>query len=270
MIKSSLRRALPWEARAFLRKVFYFGLKFKCSVCGARVRCFRSAGFDFPVLKELDVVGGKCRAEDTCPVCLSNSRTRLVHHYLWNELDIASSRLRMLHIAPEYGLYLTIRSLGNIDYLPADLSPKRYAHIAPIKHMNVTEIGCPDDSFDAIICNHVLEHVGNDRLAMTELFRVLGPGGWAILQVPISRLLEQTLEDPSISDPSERERRFGQKSHVRIYGSDYVERLTNVGFAVEVFDPGAHWEQETIEALKIDPKEKVFVAHKDKSAKVGE
>ena len=135
--------------------------------------------------------------------------------------------------------------------------------------MNVTEIGCPDDSFDAIICNHVLEHVDDDRQAMAELFRVLGPGGWAILQVPISRRLERTLEDPGLSDPSERERRFGQKSHVRLYGSDYAERLAEVGFAVEVFDPAARWGQDTIEALKIDPKEKIFVAHKDKSPKVG-
>ena len=102
--------------------------------------------------------------------------------------------------------------------------------------MSVTKIPFSDDYFDAIICNHVLEHVVDDSKAMTELFRVLKPGGWAILQVPISMVLEETYEDFSIVDPQHREQAFGQADHVRIYAKDYETRLALAGFKVRIFD----------------------------------
>jgi SAM-dependent methyltransferase len=268
MIKPILRKILPWKARVFLRRILYFGLKFKCSVCRSRVRCFLPAGYEIPVLEELDVIGSKYRAEDTCPVCFSHSRTRLVHHYLLKEMNINTLHLRLLHVAPEFGIYLSIHNISNIDYTPADFSPRRYANTIPIEQMDITQISHSSNSFDSIICNHVLEHIQNDRLAMAELLRVLEPGGWAILQVPVSRKLKQTFEDHNIIDPTEREHYFGQKDHVRIYAMDYVERLTSVGFSVEVFDPLVHWGGETIEALRLNPEEKIFIAHKNKDGNV--
>ena len=91
-------------------------------------------------------------------------------------------------------------------------------------------------SSDAIICNHVLEHIPDDRKAMKELRRVLKPGGWGILQVPISYVLAATHEDPSIVTTEAREQAFGQYDHVRIYAKDYVDRLVGAGFKVEQFD----------------------------------
>jgi ubiquinone/menaquinone biosynthesis C-methylase UbiE len=88
-----------------------------------------------------------------------------------------------------------------------------------------------DRSFDAVLCNHVLEHVPDDRKALGEIFRVLKPGGWAILMVPLSSRAE-TDEDPTVVDPKERERRFGQDDHVRLYGQDYQARLEAAGFHV--------------------------------------
>ena len=76
----------------------------------------------------------------------------------------------------------------------------------------------------------------DDRKAMGELFRVLKPEGFAILQVPISKKAKETFEDFSITSPEERERYFGQKDHVRIYGKDYKRRLESVGFRVELYD----------------------------------
>jgi predicted SAM-dependent methyltransferase len=87
-----------------------------------------------------------------------------------------------------------------------------------------------------IICNHVLEHIIDERRAMYELYSILKQGGWAILQVPISVSLESTYEDFSIITPSEREQVFGQADHVRIYARDYTQRLEQVGFAVDIFD----------------------------------
>jgi ubiquinone/menaquinone biosynthesis C-methylase UbiE len=97
--------------------------------------------------------------------------------------------------------------------------------------MDITNITLPDNSFDVILCNHVLEHVPDDRKAMSELYRVLKPGGWAILQTPMSDK-PQTEEDLTITDPKERERRFGQDDHVRTYGMDKKDRLESVGFTV--------------------------------------
>ena len=93
-----------------------------------------------------------------------------------------------------------------------------------------------DNFFGVIIYNHVLEHVKNDQKAISELFRVLRPKGFAILQVPISKNAKETFEDFSITSPEERERYFGQKDHVRIYGQDYKKRLESVGFKVELYD----------------------------------
>jgi len=97
---------------------------------------------------------------------------------------------------------------------------------------------------------------------MRELFRVLKPGGTAVLQVPISLSLQTTIDDPSVTDPRERERRFGQYDHVRIYGSDYPERLRAAGFRVEIFNPADRWGAAVVGELRLNPRERVFVGRK--------
>ena len=124
-----------------------------------------------------------------------------------------------------------MQGLTNLDYLTADL----YAENVMVK-MDITDIKFPDGEFDVIICNHVLEHVVEDYKAMSELFRVVKPGGWAILQVPVSLVLETTYEDFSIIDTCEREKAFGQEDHVRIYARDYPNRLRRIGFDVKAFE----------------------------------
>lgn len=104
-----------------------------------------------------------------------------------------------------------------------------------MEKMDITDIHHPDHSFDVIVCSHVLEHVSDDRRAMRELCRVLRPSGWAILNVPINA--DRTFEDPSITDPQERQRVFGQHDHVRNYGPDDQHRLEEAGFAVSVTYP---------------------------------
>jgi ubiquinone/menaquinone biosynthesis C-methylase UbiE len=99
--------------------------------------------------------------------------------------------------------------------------------------VDITAIQMADHTFDAIYCSHVLEHVPDDRRAMREFCRVLKPGGWAILLVPITA--QKTFEDPTVVDPAERLRLFGQEDHVRRYGPDYIDRLTAAGFeALEI------------------------------------
>jgi predicted SAM-dependent methyltransferase len=137
----------------------------------------------------------------------------------------------MLHVAPELCFESKLRErLGN-GYITADLFSNR----AMVK-MDITDIGYPDRSFDAIYCSHVLEHVQDDRQAMKEFHRVLSSNGWAILLVPITA--EKTFEDLSVNDPAERRRLFGQHDHVRRYGPDYANRLSEAGFQVTVTEHG--------------------------------
>lgn len=137
----------------------------------------------------------------------------------------------MLHVAPEPCFKSLFAKAAGVGYLTADLNGREV-----MEQMDITCIRHRDASFDVIYCSHVLEHVSDDRRAIRELFRVLRSGGWAILNVPVIAL--HTFEDPSIIDPVERERFFGQSDHVRAYGLDYCQRLEEAGFSVSVFRPG--------------------------------
>ncbi len=102
--------------------------------------------------------------------------------------------------------------------------------------MNIEQIQFPENSFDVIFCNHVLEHVENLPKALSELHRVLRPGGFAIMQSPQDMNMAHTLEDPSITDPGERERVFKQSDHLRLFGKDYGQVLQSAGFKVKEDD----------------------------------
>jgi len=117
------------------------------------------------------------------------------------------------------------------NYLTADLFNPR----AMVK-MDICDIQYPDSSFDVIYCSHVLEHVLDDKRAMREFYRVLKTNRWAIINVPITS--KKTFEDSTIVDPKERLKAFGQEDHVRRYGPDYVERLRDSGFTVEIIKVG--------------------------------
>jgi SAM-dependent methyltransferase len=223
------------------------------------------SGYPFPVLTQLDVIGGEPIPSDICPVCFSNSRTRLLCQYILKETGIGKLPLpvSVLHIAPEYGIFARLSAEKAVDYRAVDISPQEYSdHIGGVMYSDITAIDHSDESFDLIICSHVLEHIPDDRRAIRELFRVLKRGGTAILQVPISASLSSTVEDPWLSDPRERERRFGQYDHVRIYGADYTMRLQQGGFLVETFDARSRWGEALVKELRLNPREKLFLGRK--------
>lgn len=172
------------------------------------------------------------RDDAMCPHCGSLERHRLLWLFLERHPEIFFKNLpkRMLHVAPEAIIRDKFRKLLGNNYITSDIC----AGAADVQ-MDICDIKLPDNSFDAIMCNHVLEHVPDDLKAMSEFRRVLTPGGVAFLMVPIT--VEKTFEDPSITDPEERLRVFGQKDHVRRYGVDFIDRLRSVGFNVECFSP---------------------------------
>ena len=172
------------------------------------------------------------RQDARCPRCGSLERHRLAWRYFLRMTDLFYGRpKKMLHVAPEPCLASRLQRRLGEGYLSADLLDP-----AAMVKMDVTAIQFPDEFFDVVYCSHVLEHVVDDRKAMREFYRVLKPGGWAVLLVPISA--ERTVEDPAIVKPEDRRKAFGQEDHVRSYGPDYIERLREVGFTIKVFRPG--------------------------------
>lgn len=158
---------------------------------------------------------------------MSLERHRLLWLYLKERTGFFTDNLKMLHIAPEYCFFKRFKKMENLDYTSADLiSPW-----ADVK-MDIQDIPFDENTFDVIMCNHVLEHVDDDRKAMDEFYRVMKPGGWGIFQVPVDYTREDTYEDASITDPREREKHYWQSDHLRLYGKNYGEVLAKSGFEV--------------------------------------
>jgi SAM-dependent methyltransferase len=208
-------RSLTWR--------LYVGDRYECPCCDTGFRRFLDFG--------RGAHGGR-RRNVRCPRCGSLERERLLWVFLRARPDLLTPPLRLLHVAPEPQLQRRLRSFPGIAHVSGDLS----SPLADVS-LDIRAMPYPDATFDAIICNHVLEHVPEDRQAMREIRRVLDPDGWAILQVPVDRCRERTDEDPSVTSPSARARRFGQADHVRVYGLDYPSRLAEAGFDVSE-EPG--------------------------------
>jgi SAM-dependent methyltransferase len=206
-----------------------------CPCCRWRFRTFLPFGIDQ-------------RSNALCPGCGSLERHRLLWLYLKNRTDLFRRRLRVLHIAPEPMFAKELATNPLLRYSTADLASKS----ADVK-TDITSVAFKENSFDAVLCNHVLEHVEDDRKAMAELRRVLMPGGWAILNSPIDSERPETFEDSSITSPDERERAFGQSDHVRLYGRDYKERLTTAGFDVSIDNYADELDTDTVLECGIKP-----------------
>ena len=173
----------------------------------------------------------KSRENALAPDSMSLERHRLMWLFLKEKTNFFTSKLRFLHIAPEYCFIKLFKKMNNLDYVTGDLiSP--WADV----QMDVHDIPFEDDSFDVVICNHVLEHVDDAHKVMSEFYRVMKKGGWGIFQVPIDVNSLTTQEDKSITDPKERERLYWQSDHLRLFGLDYGEKLSKVGFKVTESD----------------------------------
>ncbi len=162
-----------------------------------------------------------------CPACGSHERHRALWLYLQERTPLGDEAMSLLHFAPEYALRGRIGSVPGLRYVTADLDPEGVD-----VQLDITAMPFDDGAFDAILCSHVLEHVPDDRTAMAELHRVLKPGGWAIVLVPLDPARESTYEDFGVTAPEDRQREFGQHDHVRMYAADIAGRLEEAGFEV--------------------------------------
>jgi hypothetical protein len=188
---------------------------------------------------------------------MSLERHRLIWLYLKNKTDFFTAPKRVLHIAPEFCFIKPFKKSKNLEYITADLiSP--WADV----RLDVQNIPFPDSNFDVVICNHVLEHVDDDRMAMQEMLRVMKPGGFGIFQVPLDSSIENTLEDKSINTPELREKHYKQRDHLRLYGKDYAKRLREVGFEVTEDDYVHTFSNELLERYALPKDEILYICRK--------
>ena len=249
IIKASVKSHLPeivfdkivW-ARKYILSLYYLGRHFKCPICHGNFRVFLP-------------YGKAQRINARCPRCGSLERQRLYWLYLKDKTNFFKSKLRVLHFAPMFYLQRFYKRLPNLDYISTDLNDT-----SAMINMDITDIKFEDNTFDCILCVLVLEHGSDDKKAMKELFRVLKPQGWAIIQVPIK--FGKTFENNTIRTPEERLKYFGQEDHVRIYGMDYKERLQDAGFSVKIDPYLDNLDQNIIDRYKLvpenEPKEKIY------------
>jgi predicted SAM-dependent methyltransferase len=202
---------------------------------------------------------GNQRNNVLSPSTLSLERHRLLWLYLQNETDFFTSRTfkKVLHFAPEQAFYKLFRNQKNLKYTTTDLlSP-----LADVK-ADICNLPFEDDAYDVIFCNHVLEHIPDDTKAIQELYRVLKPGGMAILQIPQDLKRAVTFTDDTIVDQKERAKIFGQYDHVRVYGRDYFDKLRSIGFRVLEEDYTAKIDSKLVEKYCLAKGEIIPVCYK--------
>lgn len=245
--------------RRHLQRILYRGSQYECPACGAQLKRFKASGASFPVLKEKRVVGAGYRENNSCPVCWVNDRERLLLCFFQAVSNMLPTDAVILHVAPEPSLCRFFGARPEITHIRAD-----YLRPAMSVRLDVQKLPLPEASVDLVICNHVLEHVDDDALAMQEIRRVMKSNAKAVLQAPIALNEAATFEDPSITDPRERERLFGQHDHVRLYGRDYGERLEAAGFRVKPI----HWREQpeafggNTDRYGLNPEETLYLVQK--------
>ena len=257
-LKYRLWRYMLYEKLEYLPNVVYnLGDRVECPFCGWHFRRFMPAGFNYPVLIEKRVIGAGPQLNAICPRCKSNARERLIYLYIRERTALLSDHVRLLHVAPEPQLQKVFARRSSLRYFTSDLEAPH-----AMLRMDLMRLPHPDDIFDVVICSHVLEHIPDDRQGMRELFRVLKPGGWAILQVPIALALEHTYENPAITDEEGRIREFGQRDHVRLYAMDYLDRLKAAGFSVRTFTTKKEFGETFCGKYGLDQTEDLYICSK--------
>jgi SAM-dependent methyltransferase len=249
---SFVLRTVP---RPVLQRVSYIPLKItalfltgndkECPVCGKTFRRFLPYG------------RLQSRANALCPNCLALERHRLMYLYLREKTDFFQSKKMVLHVAPEHCFMERFEKVHGDGYITADIE----SPLAKVK-MDIHQIPFPDNHFDVAFCNHVLEHVDDYHQATRELYRVLKPGGWAIIQSPQDWSKPHTFEDPTITDPKERERIFWQNDHLRLFGQDYGQELAKGGFQVTEDRFVLEMPRERVERYALPSKEIIYLCRK--------
>lgn len=213
-----------------------------CPVCGQR-SVFGPAG-------RIPRPGARCNR------CGTLERHRQLYLYLQRKTDLFRDEFSVLHFSPARGLARRLKTQANLHYVTSE-----YDKPADLQ-LDLTRLDLPDESWDVILCYHVFEHIPDDRAGMREMFRVLKPGGLAVVQVPV-REEPDTLEDLAVITDEERVRLYGQADHVRYYGwKDFADRFEEVGFEVTIERFGHELSPEEVREYALDPNERIYLLRK--------
>ncbi len=261
VVKSGMRWALNHLPRTLLQRVaggvapllglFYLGEGRECPICGVKRRKFLPYGYV------------RSREDALCPRCLALERHRMLWLFLVRETRLLDLRPELLHIAPEVSLMKPLRRIYKASGTPEKYRTADLESPLADMHFDVQEIPLADESVEMLICNHLLEHVADESKTLSEFYRILKPGGWAILLSPVDLTREQTFEDDSITSPEERTRLFGQYDHRRVYGRDYPQRLAAAGFEVDDIDYAAQLTPRERRRHAIRTDEHIYIVRKE-------
>lgn len=235
-----------------------------CVYCGKTFGKFLHEGVKAAVFKRYRVAGGGYKLNVQCPNCGSVDRSRLLYLFFKLRTDIYKKKTLLLHISPNHEIARALGENANVQQVCGTIEPEQYKEFNAI-YLDVQNIEAADNYFDVVVCCHVIEHVEDDSRALKEIYRVLKPKGFAVLQVPLALNLEKTLEDKNDRTPKQRKIAYGQVDHVRLYGLDYFERIQAAGFRVVRDNPFDHgWlTKEELERHRLDRIEDVIMACKD-------
>ena len=257
---SIIKKYTPKKWRFVLRKLrrwlLYYtqivvGLKFNkkyfCPVNGKKYRIFIKDG---KLLLSLDLG--------------ARERHRFIWHYMASRTKLfTTEEIKLLHISPEYCFYEKLKEKKNIQYFPVDKFEPGYDYLSLTKDFDLLNTEFPAEQFNFIICNHVLEHIIDDKTAIDNIFKILKKDGTAIISVPILDDDAPTYEDYSIIAPKERKRHFGQWDHVRYYGTDIENRFIAAGFKVKTVNSFEYFNE--IERKRFGVPKKQYLFHLTKS-----
>lgn len=243
------RKVLP--KYLWLRSLKYIGDAAYCPCCKGKFSKFLEVG---PKKEPM-----------MCPRCRSNDRDRFFWFYLEKHPDFFQPDIKLLHISPETIYFNRFRMIPGVDYVAGDKFILQFGNTYPKGTIYIDITAMPefqDNTFDFIFCSHVLEYIKEDKKSLKELYRVLKPGGKAIISVPINFGHYSTIEDDSVIDPKEQEHLYGDTGHLRYYGEDYFERVQAAGFKTEFTPVREFISEEMIKKSVIKPFDVVHLCHK--------
>ncbi len=222
MIKRFIKKIIPEKVRLDLhylffkfKAIFYKGNNVYCNCCNKNFDHFLP-------------YGNKERNNAVCPYCHSLERTRLLMYFLNNETSVFSTPNKLLHFAPERAIETNLKKLKNLNYITADINPAFADY-----EVDIQDIPFHDNKFDIIICSHVLGHIPNEAKAIDEIFRVLKPGGFALILTLIDFNRAKTFESAEVNSNEKRLEQYGEPDLLRLHGNDFAERLNRKNIDIE-------------------------------------
>jgi SAM-dependent methyltransferase len=274
---ASIRHSVPYIRFKSFKKALkraiklprYLGSDYRCPVCGVGLRAFKPIWRSYTrKVEQYGYVHRHAELETfnreafSCPKCDASDRDRLFAIFLDNVLPsfAAGGTVRLIDFAPTEPLGRKLARNPSIAYRSADL----YRNDVQDR-IDLTDIRYPEASTDIFICSHIFEHIPDDRKAMRELYRILKPGGFGLVLVPLAVGVDETHEDPTIVSDELRWKYFGMGDHVRHYGRrDFVERLTAAGFLVDQLGVD-HFGAETFRRAGIAANSVLYVVRREQA-----